>query len=58
MKTVLCGSTKEVIIDTNGLVIIIGESINLAKRKNQYRPYRKEIMSLLGVSQKPARRYR
>lgn len=33
MKTVLCGSSKEVIIDTNGPVIIIGESINPTRRK-------------------------
>jgi 5-methyltetrahydrofolate--homocysteine methyltransferase len=33
MKTVLCGRIKEVIIDTNGPVIIIGESINPTRRK-------------------------
>jgi 5-methyltetrahydrofolate--homocysteine methyltransferase len=33
MKTVLCGRTKEVLIDTNGPVIIIGESINPTRRK-------------------------
>jgi 5-methyltetrahydrofolate--homocysteine methyltransferase len=33
MKTVLCGRTKEVIIDTNGPVIIIGESINPTRLK-------------------------
>lgn len=33
MKTVLCGRTKEVIIDTNGPVIIIGENINPTRRK-------------------------
>jgi 5-methyltetrahydrofolate--homocysteine methyltransferase len=33
MKTVLNGVTKEVIIDTNGSVIIIGESINPTRRK-------------------------
>jgi 5-methyltetrahydrofolate--homocysteine methyltransferase len=33
MKTVLCGMTKEVIINTNGPVIIIGESINPTRRK-------------------------
>jgi 5-methyltetrahydrofolate--homocysteine methyltransferase len=33
MKTVLCGRSKEVIIDTNGPVIIIGESINPTRRK-------------------------
>lgn len=33
MKTILCGRTKEVIIDTNGPVIIIGESINPTRRK-------------------------
>ena len=33
MKTILCGRTKEVIIDTNGTVIIIGESINPTRRK-------------------------
>jgi 5-methyltetrahydrofolate--homocysteine methyltransferase len=33
MKTILCGSTREVIIDTNGPVIIIGESINPTRRK-------------------------
>ena len=33
MKTVLTGRTKEVIIDTNGPVVIIGESINPTRRK-------------------------
>ncbi|MDO9341091.1 MAG: dihydropteroate synthase [Bacteroidales bacterium] len=33
MKTILSGRTKEVIIDTNGPVIIIGESINPTRRK-------------------------
>jgi 5-methyltetrahydrofolate--homocysteine methyltransferase len=33
MKTFLTGKTKEVIIDTNGPVIIIGESINPTRRK-------------------------
>src|SRR5450759_1244381 len=33
MKTVLCGRTKEVIIDTNGPVVIIGECINPTRRK-------------------------
>ena len=33
MKTILFGRTKEVIIDTNGPVIIIGESINPTRRK-------------------------
>ena len=33
MKTILNGRTKEVVIDTNGLVIIIGESINPTRRK-------------------------
>jgi 5-methyltetrahydrofolate--homocysteine methyltransferase len=33
MKTLLCGRTKEIIIDTNGPVIIIGESINPTRRK-------------------------
>jgi len=33
MKTILRGSAKEVIIDTNGPVIIIGESINPTRRK-------------------------
>ena len=33
MKTALCGRYKEVIIDTNGPVIIIGESINPTRRK-------------------------
>jgi 5-methyltetrahydrofolate--homocysteine methyltransferase len=33
MKTVLSGTTREVIIDTNGPVIIIGESINPTRRK-------------------------
>jgi len=33
MKTVLTGRTKEVIIDTDGPVIIIGESINPTRRK-------------------------
>ncbi len=33
MKTVLSGRSKEVIIDTEGPVIIIGESINPTRRK-------------------------
>jgi 5-methyltetrahydrofolate--homocysteine methyltransferase len=33
MKTILRGNTREVIIDTNGPVIIIGESINPTRRK-------------------------
>jgi 5-methyltetrahydrofolate--homocysteine methyltransferase len=33
MKTILKGKTKEVIIDTEGPVIIIGESINPTRRK-------------------------
>ena len=33
MKTVLSGKTKEVIIDTEGPVVIIGESINPTRRK-------------------------
>jgi 5-methyltetrahydrofolate--homocysteine methyltransferase len=33
MKTILKGKTKEVIIDTSGPVIIIGESINPTRRK-------------------------
>ena len=33
MKTLLTGKTKEVIIDTEGPVIIIGESINPTRRK-------------------------
>ena len=33
MKTILFGTTKEVVIDTNGPVIIIGESINPTRRK-------------------------
>src|SRR5450759_157151 len=33
MKTILCGRTKKVIIDTNGPVIIIGESNNPTRRK-------------------------
>ena len=33
MKTILRGRTREVIIDTNGPVIIIGESINPTRRK-------------------------
>lgn len=33
MKTILRGSTREVIIDTDGPVIIIGESINPTRRK-------------------------
>ena len=33
METVLLGKSKEVIIDTNGPVIIIGESINPTRRK-------------------------
>jgi 5-methyltetrahydrofolate--homocysteine methyltransferase len=33
MKTILSGRTKEVIIDTEGPVIIIGESINPTRRK-------------------------
>lgn len=33
MKTVLTGKTREVVIDTSGPVIIIGESINPTRRK-------------------------
>ncbi len=33
MKTILSGRTKEVIIDTDGPVVIIGESINPTRRK-------------------------
>jgi len=33
MKTVLSGKTKEVVIDTEGPVVIIGESINPTRRK-------------------------
>jgi 5-methyltetrahydrofolate--homocysteine methyltransferase len=33
MKTLLTGKTKEVIIDTDGPVVIIGESINPTRRK-------------------------
>ncbi len=33
MKTILTGRTKEVVIDTEGPVIIIGESINPTRRK-------------------------
>jgi len=33
MKTVLSGKTKEVVIDTQGPVVIIGESINPTRRK-------------------------
>lgn len=33
MKTILKGTTKEVVIDTEGPVIIIGESINPTRRK-------------------------
>jgi 5-methyltetrahydrofolate--homocysteine methyltransferase len=33
MKTILTGRTKEVIIDTEGPVVIIGESINPTRRK-------------------------
>jgi 5-methyltetrahydrofolate--homocysteine methyltransferase len=33
MKTILSGKTKEVVIDTEGPVIIIGESINPTRRK-------------------------
>jgi 5-methyltetrahydrofolate--homocysteine methyltransferase len=33
MKTILTGKTKEVVIDTEGPVIIIGESINPTRRK-------------------------
>lgn len=33
MKTILCGRNREVIIDTHGPVIIIGESINPTRRK-------------------------
>jgi 5-methyltetrahydrofolate--homocysteine methyltransferase len=33
MKTILRGKTREVVIDTNGPVIIIGESINPTRRK-------------------------
>jgi 5-methyltetrahydrofolate--homocysteine methyltransferase len=34
MKTILRGNTKEVIIDTEGPVVIIGECINPTRRKN------------------------
>jgi 5-methyltetrahydrofolate--homocysteine methyltransferase len=33
MRTILCGRTREVIINTDGPVIIIGESINPTRRK-------------------------
>jgi len=33
MKTILSGATREVIIDTDGPVVIIGESINPTRRK-------------------------
>lgn len=33
MKTILRGTTKEVVIDTDGPVVIIGESINPTRRK-------------------------
>jgi 5-methyltetrahydrofolate--homocysteine methyltransferase len=33
MKTILTGKTKEVVIDTEGPVVIIGESINPTRRK-------------------------
>ena len=33
MKTILRGITREVVIDTNGPVIIIGECINPTRRK-------------------------
>ena len=33
MKTLLAGKTKEVIIHTDGPVVIIGESINPTRRK-------------------------
>lgn len=33
MKTILRGTTREVVIDTNGPVIIIGECINPTRRK-------------------------
>jgi 5-methyltetrahydrofolate--homocysteine methyltransferase len=33
MKTILTGKTKEVVIDTGGPVVIIGESINPTRRK-------------------------
>ncbi|NMC39170.1 MAG: dihydropteroate synthase [Bacteroidales bacterium] len=33
MKTVLTGRSREVVIDTEGLVVIIGESINPTRRK-------------------------
>jgi len=33
MKTILKGTTKEVVIDTEGPVIIIGECINPTRRK-------------------------
>ena len=33
MKTILRGSTREVVIDTSGPVIIIGECINPTRRK-------------------------
>ena len=33
MKTILCGRTREVVIDTEGPVVIIGECINPTRRK-------------------------
>ncbi len=33
MKTVLSGRTREVVIETGGPVVIIGESINPTRRK-------------------------
>ena len=33
MKTVLSGKTRELVIDTEGPVVIIGESINPTRRK-------------------------
>ena len=33
MKTILRGKSKEVVIDTEGSVVIIGESINPTRRK-------------------------
>lgn len=46
MKTILRGSTKEVVIDTEGQVVIIGESINPTRKKNWFPPFRKRISNI------------
>ena len=54
MKTILRGSTSEVIIDTDGPVVIIGESINPTRRKKLVETLSKHDFSFaieLGKSQ-------